>query len=256
MISNVAEGCGRCRAQPVEKLEFTFAYQPIVDVRSRSIYAHEALVRGIKGESAHSVLSRVTEENRYPFDQMCRARAIDGAANLGMPERLCINFLPNAVYTPKTCIQGTFRAAKARGFPIEQLIFEVTEGEQVEDRAHLVNIFREYKSLGLGTAIDDFGAGYSGLTLLSDFQPDIVKLDMHLIRGVDADPIKAAIVECVVTMCGKLGPRVLAEGVETREEMNFLFGAGVDLMQGYFFARPAFEGMVAIDSASWPSSAC
>src|SRR4051812_6693981 len=105
-------GCGECKNREQLGFEFTFAYQPIVNLRRRAIVAHEALVRGPRGESAYSVLSRVTEANRYAFDQACRVEAIRGAAALGMNEALSINFLPNAVYRPAACIRSTFDAAR------------------------------------------------------------------------------------------------------------------------------------------------
>ncbi len=123
--------CGQCRDTSTLDFEFTFAYQPIVNIATKSIYAHEALVRGMNGESAFSILSRVNDTNRYQFDQACRVVAIRGAAALSMQELLSINFLPNAVYEPQACIQTTFQAARKYHFPIEQIIFEVTEGEQV-----------------------------------------------------------------------------------------------------------------------------
>jgi EAL domain-containing protein (putative c-di-GMP-specific phosphodiesterase class I) len=246
-----APACGKCRtAEPLD-FDLAFAYQPIVDLATRSVYAHEALVRGPNGEGAWTVLSRVTDENRYQFDQACRVNAIRGAAALGIRERLSINFLPNAVYQPAACIQSTFAAAREYGFPLENIIFEVTEGERVTDRRHLVNIFREYHRFGFRTAIDDFGAGYAGLDLLSEYQPDLIKLDMALVRDIDSSKPKQAIVRGVLSMCGELGIKVLAEGVETAAERDFLRGQGVRLMQGYLFARPAFRSIAAIDEAAW-----
>ena len=137
---------------------------------------------------------RVTDDNRYQFDQACRVQAIRGAAALGMKELLSINFLPNAVYQPAACIRTTFEAARLYKFPIERIIFEVTEGEQILDRPHLVNIFREYRRFGFRTAIDDFGAGYAGLNLLSEYQPDIIKIDMELVRDIDISKPKQVIV--------------------------------------------------------------
>src|SRR5690242_9518525 len=119
--------CGKCKSSGELEFELAFAYQPIVDIETRTIFAHEALVRGPNGEGAWSVLSQVTDENRYQFDQACRVQAIKGAAALGMRESLSINFLPNAVYQPAACIQSTFAAAREYGFPIENIIFEVTE---------------------------------------------------------------------------------------------------------------------------------
>ncbi|MEI6116563.1 MAG: EAL domain-containing protein, partial [Burkholderiales bacterium] len=92
--------CNRCKELDDLDFDFCFAYQPIVDFHARNIFAHEALVRGINGESAFSVLAKVNDDNRYRFDQSCRVKAIKLAAELGMQELLSINFLPHAVYEP------------------------------------------------------------------------------------------------------------------------------------------------------------
>lgn len=249
--STSSGGCTHCKNDDPLEFEFDYAYQPIIDLGKRSIYAHEALVRGPNGESAFSVLTQVNDANRYKFDQACRVKAIRGAAELGMKELLSINFLPNAVYRPEACIQSTFKAALQYGFPIERIIFEVTEGEEVTDRPHLVNIFQEYHRFGFRTAIDDFGAGYAGLTLLSEFQPDIIKIDMELVRNIDTSLAKQAIVRGIVSMCATLDIRVLAEGIETPQERDLLHKAGIDLMQGYLFCRPAFKALGTIDPTSW-----
>lgn len=244
-------GCQRCKDDQPLGFDIAFAYQPIVDLGSRSIYAHEALVRGPNGESAFSVLSQVTDANRYVFDQACRVEAIQGAAELGLKELLSINFLPNAVYQPAACIRSTFEAAQRYQFPIERIIFEVTEGERVQDRPHLVNIFREYSRFGFRTAIDDFGAGYAGLNLLTEYQPDIVKIDMELVRNIDESKPKQAIVKGIVAICAELGVRLLAEGIETMAERDFLLNVGIELMQGYFFCRPAFRAIGVFDPKVW-----
>lgn len=243
--------CPGCRDSEPIGFDFEYAYQPIVNFATRTIYAHEALVRGPNGESAASVLAQVTPENVYRFDQACRVKAVAGAARLGMRERLSINFLPNAVYRPEVCIRSTMEAARAHNFPTDRIIFEVTEGERVQDRAHLVNIFHEYRRFGFCTAIDDFGAGYAGLNLLAEFQPDLVKIDMDLVRNIDASAARQAIVRAVAAMCGQLGVLVLAEGIETRAERDFLAGAGIELMQGYFFSKPVFQGLGQIDPGAW-----
>lgn len=243
--------CAGCRNGVDLDIEMEFAYQPIVDVASCTVYGHEALVRGPNGESAYSVLSQVNDQNRYKFDQACRVKAVAGAARLGMREYLSINFLPNAVYRPDLCLRTTLEAAREHHFPIERIIFEVTESEQVRDRKHLVNIFEEYRRFGFMTAIDDFGAGYAGLNLLAEYQPHLAKLDMDLIRGVDTHRPRQAIVANMVAMCRDLGVRILAEGVETRAERDFLRDAGIELMQGYFFSKPVFKGLGVIESSLW-----
>ncbi len=95
--------------------------------------------------------------------------------------------------------------------------------------------------MGFTTALDDFGAGHSGLTLLARFQPDVVKLDMRLVRGIDSNSQRRIIVEAVVALCGRLGIRVVAEGVETRAELDAVRSTGIDLVQGFLLAKPAFE---------------
>ncbi|TBU97137.1 EAL domain-containing protein [Phytopseudomonas dryadis] len=248
------EKCRGCQNSQALDFDFTFAFQPIVDIRERQVFAHEALVRGPAGESALSVLERVNDHNRYRFDQRCRTQAIAEAMQLGLDTHLSINFLPNAVYRPELCIRSTLEAARQHGFPLHKLIFETIESDHMENSRHLTNILRQYREFGFKTAIDDFGAGHSGLTLLADFQPDLIKLDMALIRGIDQDKARQAIVRGIVGICADLGVTVIAEGIETAAERDFLADSGIELMQGYWFARPRFQGLPAIAEAAWPAA--
>jgi EAL domain-containing protein (putative c-di-GMP-specific phosphodiesterase class I) len=244
-------GCLGCRQSERLGFDFAFAYQPIVDLRDQSIFANEALVRGINGEGALSILAHVNDDNRYRFDQLCRTRAIEGAAALNMQTHLSINFMPNAVYRPELCIRSTLEAAKKYDFPIDRLIFETLESQPVDNYRHLTNILREYREFGFKTAIDDFGAGYSGLNLLADFQPDLIKLDMALIRDVDRDRVRQAIVRGIVTICAELNVTVIAEGIESAGERDFLADCGIFLMQGYWFAKPAFKALAQVAPEAW-----
>ena len=234
--------CQGCRDGAAFEIPFSMAFQPIVDLHTGGVFAYEALVRGTAGEGAGSVLSQVTETNRYAFDQQCRGKAIELAAALkpGAGSHLSINFMPNAVYEPRACIRLTLATASRVGFPLNRIIFEFTEDEQVDTR-HLLNILTVYKDMGFKTAIDDFGAGHSGLNLLAKFQPDIVKLDMDLIRGIDSDRAKRAIVSHTVAMLKELAITAVCEGIETLDELAALRDLGVTLIQGYVFGRPAFE---------------
>lgn len=246
-----ASACGGCGNAESLGFRFDYAYQPIVDLRSRTVFAHEALVRGPNGEGADTVLSQVNAQNRYRFDQACRVKAIKTAAQLGIREKISINFLPQAVYKPEICIRTTLEAALAHGFPLDRIIFEVTEGERVEDGPWLSTILREYQRCGFLTAIDDFGAGYAGLTLLADFRPDILKLDMALVRGADTSASRQAIVRGMMRICSDLGIVVIAEGIETAGERDFFADAGVHLMQGFLFGRPAFHATSPVPEAAW-----
>lgn len=234
---------------PLE-FEFTIAFQPIVDMRSRTVYAYEGLIRGKDGSGAAGVLAQVTDKNRYTFDQACRVTAVEMAAQLGLTCRLSINFLPNAIYDAATCIRATLAAARRCHFPVENLIFEFTESEQALDQKQLESIVTEYKTLGFKTALDDFGAGYSGLNLLADFQPDIIKLDIGLLHDIDRDPVRQTIVRSVLAMCKALHIQVIAEGIERVGELVLLQSLGVSLFQGFLFARPGFE---ALPIVHWPT---
>ena len=223
------------------------AFQPIVDVDRREVFAQEALVRSCDGGSAHGVFARVNDGNRYRFDQMCRVKAVKLASELGIDSFLSINFMPNAVYRPELCIRTTLEAAHRYDFPIEKIIFEVTEGERVEDNDHLCRIVDHYQQRGFLTALDDFGAGYSGLNLLAAIQTDLIKIDLGLIRGINNDRARQAIVKGIMQTCADLDIRVIAEGIETKAELDTLRDMGIRLIQGFLLARPAFESQSAID---------
>jgi len=246
MTSPSPKSCAGCRDGEALDFDISMAFQPIVDLETGRPFAYEALVRGTNGEGAGEILSRVTSETRYAFDQKCRVKAIETAARVGLLEtgaKLSINFLPNAVYSPKACIQLTLRTAAATGMPTDRLIFEFTENEEMAEPSHVADIVGTYKQMGFGTALDDFGAGHAGLNLLARFQPDIIKLDMELIRGIEASLARRVIVDGMARMCRKLGIVLIAEGVETDGELRALRDLGVRYLQGYLFARPLFEGL-------------
>jgi EAL domain-containing protein (putative c-di-GMP-specific phosphodiesterase class I) len=244
------QGCQNAEAFPVA---FTMAFHPIVDVATREIWGYEALVRGTEGQGAYSVLSAVTEANRYVFDQACRVKAIELAGQhlpASSTARLSINFMPNAVYEPRACIRATLAAAARTQFNPRRLMFEFTENERMTDADHVANIVSEYKRMGFITALDDFGAGYAGLGLLAKFQPDLIKIDMELLRGVDASTAKQAIVAGIVAIARQLDIIVLAEGVETEAELMTLKAAGITLFQGYYFAKPQIETFATMETLS------
>ncbi len=110
--------CPSCASGERLGFAFSYAFQPIIDLHSRQIFAHEALVRGVGGEPAPTVLSQVTEQNRFRFDQAGRVKAIKTASRLGMQSKLSINFMPNAIYRPELCIRSTLEATRAHDFPI------------------------------------------------------------------------------------------------------------------------------------------
>jgi EAL domain-containing protein (putative c-di-GMP-specific phosphodiesterase class I) len=219
------------------------AFQPIVDIVDHRIKAHEALVRGPNGESADSILRQVNSGNLYAFDQACRVRAIEMAAGLGLDRGLNINFLPNAVYEAKTCIRRSLETAARTGLSLDQLTFEIVEGETISDIGHLRSIVTEYRRHGLRIALDDFGTAYSGLARLAELRPETLKLDRALVTHCDLDITRRAIIASVNALVMELGMTLIAEGLERREEVEALRDMGIRYMQGYYFARPRFEGL-------------
>lgn len=244
-------GCAGCNEKITLDFDFTMAFQPIIDFDAQTVFAQEALVRGLNKESAGEILSRLTDENLYKFDQTCRVKAVALASKLKIETNLSINFLPNAVYKPENCLRTTLKAAAENDFPIDRIIFEITEVERVNDNRHLKNIVTEYKRHGFKTALDDFGSGYSGLNLLSAFQPDIIKLDMELTRDIDADAVKRTIVKNIVNLCRDMGIIMIAEGIESKNELTVLRDFGLNLFQGYYFAKPAFESIAEVSAEAY-----
>lgn len=245
-----AIGCAECTKGAGLGFDFTMAFQPIVNTTTKEVFAQEALVRGMNEEPAGEILGRINDENRYRFDQACRVKAVQLGAKLNIKSFVSINFLPNAVYSPELCIRTTLEAAETFGFPVDQIIFEMTEGEKVQDHGHLREIVQYYRQQGFLTAIDDFGSGYSGLNLLAEFQTDLVKLDMGLIRHIDQNKGRQAIVKGIIQVCNELDIKVIAEGVETYAELNILKSFGIELFQGYYFAKPKFQGLATLSNLS------
>ena len=234
-------------------LAFTMAYQPVVDVVNNTVIGYEALVRGLHNEPASAVLGAnigMTGERR--FDQRCHHLAIQLASDLGLLETgasLFLNFRPVAGEPMAERLAAALEAAEQSGFPLSRLVVEITESEPLDDPEAVQRVLTHYRTRGLRSAIDDFGAGFSGLSLLAVFQPDLVKIDIQLIRQINARRRSEIIVRSMVRMCADLNIQVIAEGVEQRREFETLQSLGVQFMQGNFFAEPGFERL-----PTWPAA--
>jgi len=228
---------------------FSFAYQPIVDARSREVISYEALVRGPHGELSAEVFARVRKSNLRRFDHLCHLRAIEIAARLGISTQLNLNLFTRANHITQAGIRLTLHAAMDMGLPSERLVFEICEAARLIDYARLTELFRSHEQFGFQTAIDDFGTGYSGLKFLVEYQPGYIKLDRNLIAGIDEDRVRQSIVRGLLQVCRSLSIDLMAEGVETADEYRWLFMEGVYLFQGFYFGRPAFEALPEVPAA-------
>jgi EAL domain-containing protein (putative c-di-GMP-specific phosphodiesterase class I) len=231
---------------------FSFAFQPIVDATAHKIIAYEALIRGPWDEPAWQVLNQVSPLRRHLFDQSALAAAIALATRLGIDLPLHLNFLPHTLDALPKAIPAAIEAARLAGLPPDRIVLEIPETDIAVERNHFASLLRDVRSLGVRLAIDDFGATFASLTLLDDLDPDQIKLDMRLIRGVDRPGPRQAILRAIRRACYDLDIDVIAEGVETVGEFQFLAGQRVRLFQGYLFARPTFE---ALPPANFPEPA-
>lgn len=221
--------------------DYTFAYQPIVDVSRRRIASFEALVRGPNNEGAHWVMDQLSPQELCQFDLDARLRAIALAAQLGLPCHINLNLLPDSLEAAGTvALSSTLETARLSGLSADQLVLEISEREVVTHPQRFLDRANQCRALGVKFAIDDFGAGYSGLNLLAEFQPETIKLDMLLVRDIHSKGPRQAIVRGVLRTCEDLGIEVVAEGVETVAEYEWLHAEGIALFQGYLFAHPGF----------------
>jgi EAL domain-containing protein (putative c-di-GMP-specific phosphodiesterase class I) len=223
----------------------TAHFQPIVHASDPSrVHGHEALLRGVDAAGAAVSPARLFDAARgagllFQLDLAARRAAIAAAHAHALRGSLFINFVPNAIYDPASCLRSTVGAIDAAGLARSSVVFEVVETERAQDADHLKRILDFYRAAGFRVAIDDVGAGYSSLNLIHRLRPDLLKLDMELIRGVHEDPYKATIARKILEVASSLGIETIAEGVECAEELEWARENGATYAQGYHIARPA-----------------
>jgi EAL domain-containing protein (putative c-di-GMP-specific phosphodiesterase class I) len=203
-------------------------------------------VRGLRDEPAPQLFAAVPPALLHTFDQQCRTQAIALAKSLAVPCSLNLNIIPTDIHTAEDAILSTITAAREGQFPLAGIMLEISETVVIADLARFNELILLYRSMGFKLAIDDFGSGNSGLNLLADFQPDQIKLDKGLVRGIEHSGPRQSIVRAIFSVCRDLGIDLVAEGVETVEEYHRLRELGITLYQGYLFARPGFQHLPAV----------
>lgn len=222
---------------------FTLAFQPIYDIRTGAILAHEALVRGPAGSDAACVLDQITPENRSGFDRLCRVKAIAMARALDLTTGLSLNCMSEVITDPVACLRSTFIAANHYGFPVDRLIFEFRESDYLRNASHLRSVMDHFRTQGVKTAIDNVGAGFAGLGVLCEIETDIVKLDISLVRGIEGDMRRQRLVRSIVALGQDLDITIVVKGVETEAEFDMLRQLGVVIFQGFYLGLPLREGL-------------
>jgi EAL domain-containing protein (putative c-di-GMP-specific phosphodiesterase class I) len=218
-------------------------YEPIVNLTTREVLGYEALVRGPWKSEFHSPdrLFQLAEETDLVFelDCLCRRTALRGARGLEAGRKLFLNCLPSAIHDPAfrgEVLQKTLQDLRLRP---EDMVFEISERESIKNFSIFREISDHYKELGFQIALDDTGVAYGSLEAVMELSPDFIKVDLSLVRGIDSDPPRQELLRALHAVAGKLGGQIIAEGIETTEELETIQGLGIPYGQGYLFGRAA-----------------
>ncbi len=220
---------------------FTSHLQPIVDVHSNELFGYESLLRTTEQKVHPGDLFSFAHRAglQSMLDQKARRSAVKTKSQyVEAGKKMFINFLPSTIYIPEFCLKHTFQMVKEFNVDPADLVFEVVETEKITDVDHLKSILDTYKSSGMKVALDDVGSGYSTLEMLSLIRPDYLKIDRSYVQNCHIDLQNQEFLFKVMDRAGSLGIKVLAEGIETIEEWEWLKTLGIDYAQGYFIGRP------------------
>jgi len=230
--------------------EITFAFQPIVDPLACKIVSLEALLRGPQGESPLDYFAGLSRDQLYQIDLRSKRDAFAQAKQLGIEGMtLSINLLPMTLVTVPNAVAFLLKEIAAHDLVPEQIMVEFTENEIISQPEAFEAAIRQLKAAGISLALDDFGAGFAGLSLLTRIQPDKIKIDRAIISDVHKSGPKQAIIHAILKCCASLEIGVIAEGIEQPEEWMWLEAAGVTQFQGFLFSKPELNGIGAV---AWP----
>ncbi|MBV7403172.1 diguanylate phosphodiesterase [Enterobacter sp. ENT03] len=228
----------------------SFAFQPIIDPLARKIVSVEALLRTPDGAGPEAWFADKHGDDIYLADLNSKNVAFAMASGLNLFEQsLAVNLLPMTLVKIPDAVEVLLAGIRASGLVPEQIIVEFTEGEVISGFDAFTGAVRQLKAAGISVAIDHFGAGFAGLQLLTQFQPDRIKINRELIKDVHMSGPRQAVIQAIIKCCHSLEIAVSAVGVEKAEEWMWLESAGISQFQGYLFAHP---GIDAIPVVAWP----
>lgn len=227
----------------LQQRKLSALFQPILDMRSGEIAGYEGLIRGPADSPLHSPFNLFAEAQRQGLsletEMLSRHIVLEAFAQLDLPGNLFLNVSPETLTHPRFKNGRTLDFMMEVGIAPERVIIELTENQPTYDFATMCSALLHYRSMGFQIALDDLGQGFSSLRLWSELRPDIVKIDMHFVQGVDADPVKLQFLKSIQCIAESCGTHVIAEGVETEAELNTVKDIGIVFGQGYFIARPS-----------------
>jgi EAL domain-containing protein (putative c-di-GMP-specific phosphodiesterase class I)/GGDEF domain-containing protein len=230
----------------------TTYFQPIISLNQRQIMGYEALIRGPSDSPLHSPFNLFDTAERYNLtarlEFLCREITIASYADLHIKEKLFINVTPTVLLEPEFKTGETLRFIDQYAVDPQRVVIELTEHQPTDDYPLMLEAVKHYRNMGFEIALDDLGAGYSGLRLWSELLPEYVKIDKHFIQNLHEDPVKLNFVRSIQDIAGSVNCKVIAEGIETKEEFMTVEKLGITHGQGYYFARPSPLPVEAIDS--------
>lgn len=228
-------------------------FQPIVSLTQKKIMGYEALIRGPSDSPLHSPFNLFTTAEQFNLSTrlefLCREMTIQRYADLGIKEKLFINASPLVLLQPEFKKGETLRLLDQYGVNPRSVVIELTEHKPTDNYEIMRASAKHYRSMGFEIALDDLGAGYSGLRLWAELLPEFVKIDKHFIHGLHDDPVKLNFVRSIQSMAASLNCSVIAEGIETEDEFKAIEKLGITHAQGYYFARPTAIPAEKIDSS-------
>lgn len=217
-------------------------YQPILDLRSRETLGYEGLTRGPQGtevESPYMLFDIATEsELVFELDRLCRRNAIVSAAGLKPQYKLFVNLLPTTIQDPEFQGERMLSFLKANNLSPSRIVLEITERLAIENYDLFLEAMKTFTDLGFEVAIDDMGAGYSGLEKIVHLNPRYLKFDLMMVRDIDTSFVKREMLKAIHSLAENVGADVIAEGIERVEELETLVELGIPYGQGFLFARP------------------
>lgn len=232
----------------LDKNQLTCHFQPIINLPQAGIFAYEALCRTVGPNPFDTIedlfLQAALCDKILPLDMRCRQNAMTLAADQGLNDKnalLFINICPTSLLHPDHSAGTTGMLAHKYNIPVHNIVLEITEHEAVSNYSLFRQAIDHYRKKGFRIAIDDFGAGYGGLKMLSVLEPDFVKIDRHFFKESQKCSINFNLIDSIATACHRIGIDVIAEGIETPKDLRICRDIGIDLVQGYLLARPAAE---------------
>ncbi|RCX19294.1 diguanylate cyclase/phosphodiesterase [Anaerobacterium chartisolvens] len=220
----------------------TTVFQPIISLKDAGVLGYEALSRGPSSSSLESPshlfdLARIYGK-LWELEFLCRIKALENLCSFSHHFNIFLNVDPEIINDEKFKKGFTKEFLKQFDINPENIVFEITERNCVSDLKVFKKVIDNYKDQGYKIAIDDAGSGYSGLKLITDIHPQYIKLDMNLIRDIDKDGLKHALIKTFYEFCLVTDIKLIAEGIETEDELNALIDIGINYGQGYLIQRP------------------